>query len=267
MLERFVRRHPRLLRWAHAVLRWLRPLREHPLAALPAYVGLLIDWRHYLAAGGQAKLADFYPCLSDRTAETKIDPQYFHQAVWAMRQLHQQPPVEHVDIGSDSKFVGMLSVITRVVFVDIRPLAVQVEHLESRTGSVLDLPFADASVMSLSCLHVLEHIGLGRYGDPLDPQGSVKACRELARVLAPGGRLYLSTPVGRSRVQFNGQRVFSVEEVLGYFQQLDLVEMALVDPDGHFHSGLDPRQASDLACRDGQLDFSLGCFVFSRPRI
>ncbi|MFA7279990.1 MAG: DUF268 domain-containing protein [Sterolibacterium sp.] len=265
MLEQYIRQHPRLLRWAYAVQRWLRPVREHPLAAIPAYIRLLADWRRYLAAGGQARLMDFYPCLSDRTAATKIDPHYFHQAVWALRQLYPKPPVEHVDIGSDSKLVGMLSVVTRVVFVDIRPLAVQLEHLECRAGTILDLPFADASVMSLSCLHVLEHIGLGRYGDPLDPQGSVKACRELVRVLAPGGRLYLSTPVGRSRVQFNGQRVFSVEQVLEHLQPLDLVELALVDPDGRFLSGLNPRQATDLACREGHLDFSLGCFVFSQP--
>jgi len=265
MLEQYIRRHPRLLRWAYAVQRWLRPVREHPLTAIPAYLRLFADWQRFLAAGGRARLTDFYPCLSDRTAVTKIDPQYFHQAVWMMRQLHAKPPIEHVDIGSDAKLVGMLSVVTRVIFVDIRPLEVQVENLECRAGTILDLPFADASVMSLSCLHVLEHIGLGRYGDPLDPQGSVKACRELLRVLAPGGRLYLSTPVGRSRVQFNGQRVFSVEQVLELLQPLELVELTLVDPDGRFLSGMSPREASGLACREGHLDFSLGCFMLARP--
>jgi hypothetical protein len=27
---------------------------------------------------------------------------------------------------------------------------------------------------SLSCLHALEHFGLGRYGDPIDPRGHEK---------------------------------------------------------------------------------------------
>ena len=48
---------------------------------------------------------------------------------------------------------------------------------------------------------MLEHIGLGRYGDPIDPQGTEKAATELQRVLAPGGDLYLSLPIEKeSRV-------------------------------------------------------------------
>ena len=74
--------------------------------------------------------------------------------------------------------------------------------------------FATGSVDSLSCLHTIEHVGLGRYGDPVDPEGWVVAVRELARILAPGGRLYLGTPIGRERVCFNSERVFSPKTIL-----------------------------------------------------
>ncbi len=265
MLEQFVRRHPLLLRCAYRALRWLRPLREHPLAAVPAYVRLFLDWRRYLAAGGQAAIADFYPCLFDRASATPTDPQYFYQAAWAFRGILRQAPRQHVDIGSDVRFVGMLSQAIPLTFVDIRPLRMELPGLDCRAGSVLSLPYPDGAVRSLSCLHVIEHIGLGRYGDPLDPEGTAKACLELARVLAPGGRLYLSTPIGRSRVQFNGQRVQSVQEVLGSFPGVSLVEMAIVDPQGSFLPEVDPQQADILACQNGGLDFALGCFVFERP--
>ena len=72
--------------------------------------------------------------------------------------------------------------------------------------------FETGSVDSLSCLHTIEHVGLGRYGDPIDPEGWVVAVRELARILAPGGRLYLGTPIGRERVCFNSERVFLAED-------------------------------------------------------
>jgi SAM-dependent methyltransferase len=93
--------------------------------------------------------------------------------------------------------------VTRVAFLDVRPLDADIEDLEPIAGSVLELPFADRSLPSVSCLHVAEHIGLGRYGDPLDPAGTRKAIAELQRVTAPGGQLLFSLPVGRQRLCFN----------------------------------------------------------------
>ncbi|MFA7268810.1 MAG: DUF268 domain-containing protein [Sterolibacterium sp.] len=257
MLEKFVRRRPRLLRWAYRAKRWLRPLREHPLAAIPAYIGLFLDWRRYLAAGGRAKLADFHPCLFDRVAATPTDPHYFYQAAWAFRRISIQAPPRHVDIGSDARFVGMLSQAIPLTFVDIRPLQVELPGLDCRIGSVLDLPYAEGSLQSMSCLHVIEHIGLGRYGDPLDPQGSLKAARELSRVLAPGGRLYLSAPVGRERVCFNGHRIFSASKLLETFGDLALVEFSLVDDEGRLNldASLDSADSGDYGC---------GLFIFEK---
>ena len=65
-----------------------------------------------------------------------------------------------------------------------------------------------------------EHIGLGRYGDPLDPLGTRKAAAELQRVLAPGGQLLFSLPVGRPRVEFNAHRVHDPHEVASWFDGL-----------------------------------------------
>lgn len=264
MIERWLRRSPQALRAAQRIYRWLQPLRERPLRTGVGYVRLFQDWRKFRRLGGQASLADFYPCLFDRVSTTPIDPQYFYQAAWAMRLITALRPAQHVDIGSDVRYVGMLSQCVPTTFVDIRPLQVQLPGLDCRIGSVLALPYPDASVMSISCLHVIEHVGLGRYGDPLDPQGTAKACRELQRVLARGGRLYVSTPVGRARVQFNGQRVQSVEEVLQNFSGLTPVIVSLIDPEGMFHDDIGVDRAAELAVQDGYLDYALGCFVFMR---
>ena len=69
-------------------------------------------------------LADAYPQIHDRTATSAIDSHYFHQDVWAARRVAELGPPRHVDVGSRVDYVGFLTAITAVTFVDIRPLEV-----------------------------------------------------------------------------------------------------------------------------------------------
>lgn len=262
-VKSWLKRHPALLRPALWSYRVGSPLLTHPLGALRHYPRFLADWLHYRRAGGKAGVGDLFPCLFDRTGTTGFDPQYFYQAAWAFAKIHAAAPPEHVDVGSDLRFVGMLSGAIPVTFIDIRPAQIELPRFDSRAGSLLEMPYPDKSVTSLSCLHVIEHIGLGRYGDPIDPGGPAKGFAELERILAPGGRLYLSVPSGRPRVQFNGQWVFSVHQIIDALPGLRLREMAWVDGHGHYHPLVIP--ADPLLEREGGLDFSLGMFVFEKP--
>jgi SAM-dependent methyltransferase len=185
---------------------------------------------------------------------------YFHQDLWAARQLHRRQLREHVDVGSRiDGFVAHVLTFCRVTYVDLRPLDSQVPGLEFRQGSLLDLPFADDSVSSLSCLHVLEHIGLGRYGDPVDPDGHLKAAAELSRVLRPGGTLLLGTPVGRERLCFDAHRVFDPESITDALRDLDLVDFCLIDDAAQRVQ----ESASFEAAR--RCDYGCGLFVFMKP--
>ena len=177
----------------------------------------------------QPALDRLYPCIGDDTGETPIESIYFYQDAWAFERIVQQQPQTHVDVGSHHKFVALLSKVVPVTMVDIRPLSLPLESLQFRQGSVLDLPFKDSSVSSLSSLCVVEHIGLGRYGDQLDPQGTEKAIAELKRVLAPGGTLWLSMPVSdQNVVHFNAGRIFSIEYALRLIEPLQVVEQAYI---------------------------------------
>lgn len=199
-----------------------------------------------------------YPCVHDNTGSTPFDPHYFYQDTWAFREVVRLAPSRHVDVGSTAIFVGMLSAVIDVTFVDIRPLSVGLDRYTFKAGSILEMPFDSNSVESLSCLHVAEHIGLGRYGDPLDAEGTRKAARELTRVLAPGGQLLFSVPIGRSRIEFNAHRIHSSVEILEMFRGLSLVNYAGVDDLGSFRKR---REIGELdAC-----DYGCGFFTFIKP--
>ncbi len=197
--------------------------------------------------------------IFDKTSYTPFDAHYFYQGVWAFKKIQSACPTQHVDVGSKADFIGFLTTITRVKFVDIRPLDVQLEGYESVAGSVLNLPFADSSVESLSCLHVAEHIGLGRYGDELNPRGTELACKELERILAVNGDLYFSLPIGKPRVCFNAHRIHSTEQILQYYSGLKLIELSGVTDEGKFFTNIDPSELSSA-------NYGCGLFHFRKSR-
>lgn len=216
----------------------------YSLRGLLAYPRYIADWRRYTTLSGAEPLRfdNAYPCLHDHTSTTAIDAHYFYVNAWAMRRITSQHPRGHVDIGSQTIFAGLLSAVMPVTFVDYRPLQSKVDGLECLGADILHLPFGDDSVESLSCLHVAEHIGLGRYGDPLNPGGTRQTAQELKRVLARGGNLYFALPVGKSRVCFNAHRVHTPETIIEYFSGLELVELSGVCDDGRFVESVDPAE-------------------------
>ena len=199
------------------------------LAGLGRLANFWGEYRRYerLNAGGAFVLRarDIQPCLTDRTATTPVEPTYFLQDTWFARKIAERRPAAHVDVASSVKSLAHVAQFVPVTFVDIRPVEIELERFSFVHGTVLALPFADGAVASLSSLCVIEHIGLGRYGDPLDAGGSEKAAGELRRVLAPGGDLYVSVPVDSAcRIYFNAHRAFTRDYLLALLPGLELVE-------------------------------------------
>lgn len=239
--------------WVMALL-YPRPIIG--LLYLPRYIS---HWIKYAGAAGAQKIGvlDLQPCLGDWSTHTPFDAHYFYQGAWLARRVCAEKVAKHVDIGSSVLTISVLSAHVETVFVDYRPLNVSLPGLTSIGGDILNLPFPDDSIESLSCLHVIEHIGLGRYGDPIDPLGSVKAALELQRVVSRGGKLFLSLPVGRERVCFNAHRVHSPISVLKLFSQMKLIEFSCVDDAGWY---------SEKNSVEDAVSFEYGCglFVFEK---
>ena len=240
-----------IARWGAA---FLGPHFFASLATLPRY---FVDWGVYKRSAGQQQLSfrDSYPCLTDRVKATPFDPHYFFQAAWLARRLSQAMPSLHVDIGSSAMMLNVLSASAKTIFVDYRPLRVQLSNFIPLGGDIVHLPFRSGAITSLSCLHVIEHVGLGRYGDPVNPAGSQLAAAELQRVLQPGGRLFLSVPVGRERVCFNAHRVHAPRTVQSFLPELRLESFSLVDDTGRFTEQVPLEAAVGL-------DYGCGLFEF-----
>ncbi|RPI21048.1 MAG: DUF268 domain-containing protein [Chloroflexota bacterium] len=198
-----------------------------------------------------------YPCLNDRMSVTPFDRHYTYHPAWAARILAELRPARHIDIASSLTFCTMVSAFIPVEFYDYRPAMLSLSNLECKRGDLLALPFPDNSVESLSCMHVVEHVGLGRYGDPLDPDGDLKAIAELKRVVKKGGSLLFVTPVGRPNIRFNAHRIYSYDQILSSFSDLQLRQFALVDDKGQFILDADPDYAS-------RQQYGCGCWWFQK---
>jgi SAM-dependent methyltransferase len=203
---------------------------------------------------------DRYPCLRDRTQKTTFDRHYIYHTAWAARIIAKTRPAVHTDFSSILHFCSQISAFVPVKFYDYRPADLQLNNLTCEHADLTQLPFGDRSFHSISCMHVVEHIGLGRYGDPLDPSGDLKAMRELERVLAPDGTLLFVVPVGQPVIQFNAHRIYSPAQISKQFGELHLEEFALI-PDKTGDGDLIVNPSKELVERQR---YGCGCFWFKR---
>jgi ubiquinone/menaquinone biosynthesis C-methylase UbiE len=131
--------------------------------------------------------------------------------------------------------------------------------LASKEGDLNNLPFESNSVECLSCMHTIEHIGLGRYGDTLDPDGDLKAIKELQRVTKIGGHLLIVTPVGKPRIQFNAHRIYGFEMIHELFKDFELQDFSLVKDDQTYIENANPLLVKEQA-------YGCGCFWYKKIR-
>jgi len=198
---------------------------------------------------------ELYPVFGEDSGETSFDPHYAIQGGWVLRGLVDRRPSRHVDVGSQIPYLPFFAALAPTTFVDIRPSGLRYPGLTELSGSIFDLDRLVGQAPSISCLHVVEHVGLGRYGDPLDPRGTERACGALASAVEPGGYLYLSTPIGRPRVCFNAHRVSTASQIADWVG-LDLETFDAVGDDGQYYQGADLDAFDDA-------EYALGLFGFA----
>lgn len=232
-------------------------------------------YRHYLqfkkqksVSSHEFTLADFWPCMNDWDAPSgNASGHYFHQDLLVAQKIYLAKPLTHVDVGSRiDGFVAHVASFRKIEIFDVRPLQ------QSPYPNIIFVQadfMGDCSTLknycdSLSCLHALEHFGLGRYGDDVDYEGHLKGLKNLAGMIKLGGKFYLSVPIGPQRVEFNAHRIFGLrylDDLLKTWFRVD--SLSYVDDKGDIHQNV-PTSGKAF---DNNFSCAYGCGIFELTKI
>lgn len=255
-----------LVRFAIASYRWLNAFGVDPrrtVLALRGLSGFIRDaWRFCFeptVPGFHFARGTVHPCLTDRHAAAgTAGGSYFHQDIWAARHIFHKSPRRHIDVGSRvDGFVAHVACFRKIEIFDIRPLETLDANILFHQADVMNhiSPEQQGCCDSLSCLHALEHFGLGRYGDPVRSDGFLRGWDNLFQILEVDGTLYFSVPLGPARIEFNAHRVFSTKQLRRLIEgRYDIREFAYVDDTGKLHrdrSLYEPDADHDFGCLFG----------------
>ncbi len=209
-----------------------------------------------------------YPCLHDRYMKSGVaSGHYFHQDLLVARRIFLNRPKTHVDIGSRiDGFVAHVASFRQIEVLDIRPMSRNIPNI-SFTKADLMTPIDEKLTNycdSLSCLHALEHFGLGRYGDPVNNDGYLMGLDNMWKILKKGGRFYFSVPIGPQRIEFNAHRVFSVSYLMEQFSgKYNIEQFSFVDDKGDLHENATingDEAGNSFGCK-------YGCGIFEMTKI
>lgn len=221
------------------------------------------DRKKFLELGGI--ITHKYPIKSDyRKQAGTYGGGYFHQDLLVASFIYAAKPEKHIDIGSRiDGFVAHVATYRKIQVLDIRPLPpVGHENIEFIQADLMSENSLPPKVDSISCLHAIEHFGLGRYGDPVDPLGHQKGFSNIVSMLKEGGHLYISFPIGRqNEVHFNAHRVFHPQDIFNWngSDLLELVRFDYVDDPGNLYRNVDVFNT--------KIDVEYGCGIYTFKKI
>jgi hypothetical protein len=211
----------------------------HKKRALRYSLKYLSDFQIFRKKGGT--ISDIFPIIDEFSENAGVaSGHYFHQDLLVASYIHSNNPQRHIDIGSRiDGFVAHVASFRKIEVMDIRHIE-QSPHeniLFFQADLMNDLEQLHNTADSISCLHTIEHFGLGRYGDRIDPKGHIKGFNHILNMLKKGGTLYISFPIAtENHVYFNAHRVFHPEDIFNWSNtQLKLLRFDFVDDEGNLH--------------------------------
>ena len=207
-------------------------------------------------------LGRLFPCYEDKkeTAGNSRGP-YFWQDLFVAQQIFRHNPEKHVDIGSSiTGLVAHVASFREIEVLDIRPLNEKIPNVRFRQCDIMNKGSLQAGYTdSISSLHVVEHFGLGRYGDPICYDGYLKGLENITYLLKPGGQFYFSVPLGEQRIEFHAHRVFSLSYLIEMVSNDYTIDsFSYVDDKGDFH----PEVEITAELSENNCGCTLGCAIF-----
>jgi SAM-dependent methyltransferase len=220
------------------------------------FINDYLSLRKQLKNNKNFQFGKFYPIFSDKNDVSGNDTgHYYHQDLLVAQRIFLNNPLLHVDIGSRiDGFVAHVASFRQIVVYDIRPNSSNIhKNIVFNNFDVMNiLNTQEDSVDSVSSLHVIEHFGLGRYGDKIDIDGHLKGLDSIYKILKKGGKFYFSTPIGPQRIEFNAHRVFSLNYLLELFiPKYNIDYFSFVDDKGDLNN--------NIILNNNMIDTNCGC--------
>ena len=208
------------------------------------------------------RISKLYPQVIDRFDSSGSFPlHYFHQDLYVAQKIFKNNPAKHIDIGSRiDGFVAHVASFRKIEVMDIRETKEKISNVTFIKADLMSDAFSlNDYCDSVSCLHTIEHFGLGRYGDPVDINGHLKGLKNITRILKKNGRLYLSTLMGSQRIEFDAHRVFSIKYLIDLLDSDFILEnFSYIDDDNIIHTSV---ELSDTNIQNNFM-CNYGCGIF-----
>lgn len=248
----------------------------NPVSIWKSFIGIPFFLRDFLLfqmqkyKSNESKFFSFslpFPILDERFEDGgTASGHYFHQDLLVAQRIFETNPITHLDIGSRvDGFVAHVACFRKIEVLDLRPTQADIENISFKKA---DLMRVDDTLLnycdSLSCLHALEHFGLGRYNDPINFDGYLDGLDSMHMILKQGGKFFLSVPIGKQRVEFNAHRVFSIRYLLRLFKgKYTIDNFSFVDDIGNLHKNIEITSEEI----DKNFDCQYGCGIFEMTKL
>ena len=204
---------------------------------------------------------NFWPIFGEnKISAGSTKSHYFIQDLYVSQLIFEDKPKNILDIGSRiDGFVAHVSTFREIDVLDIRPLKGKIKNINfKKIDFMKEVSNLEEKYECVTCLHAIEHFGLGRYGDSIDPDGHLKGIKNISKILAKNGICYLSFPLGKNRVEFNAQRVFSIKYIKPVLESLFTIEsFSYISDDGSFFENINIEDG-----KENNFNCFNGCSIF-----
>lgn len=216
------------------------------------------DIFNFIKLGG--RFNNVFPILGDhKLSSGSLMPHYFYQDLIVANYIFKKSPKKHVDIGSRvDGFISNVASFRKIEVFDIRDNAIAFDNIQFNKIDILEVQenlfeYTD----SLSCLHAIEHFGLGRYGDKIDPDAHIIAFQKMLNILKPRGTFYISFPISsKNKIYFNMERRFNPKEIFNWSDDFELINFDLIDDQEQVYLNFDLKKIN-------QKKFDNGCGIYT----
>jgi SAM-dependent methyltransferase len=127
-------------------------------------------------------------------------------------------------------------------------------------GDILRMTWEPSSIDLILNCSVVEHVGLGRYGDDTESNGDIAAMAALRRLLRPNGRMLMTLPVGRDAVVTPHHRIYGPQRLPRLLYGFRVEEAAFWVKDD-LNRWVMTTESVALDQPGGPTRYNLGCFV------